>query len=483
MQRYLHISAYGKQYGHALLGLVLLVMGGCASYQYEAKPLETTQVADGFMERNLEDPGLQDYLRGHQYPLEQWPLADWDLGALTLAAYYFHPGLQVAVREYDKAAVHAETVNQLINPGVGVPLEYHSDTSGNPSDSPWAIGLLFEFVLERPAKRRARHEQAQAELDAARININATAWNIYTLLRRQYLNYHAVLKNEAQLRKQKEVTEEILRLLKRRLELGQASEFEVNAMQLDLQRTRLALTSQRVAAIDAWHALAGSLGLPAVALNDIHIATTDTDRYARIHELDHAQLQTIALTQRLDIQQALADYAAQEAALRFEIEKQYPDITLSPGYFFDQGDNIWSLGTSLILPLFHPQNEGPIQEALAAREIKQAEFMALQARVINEVASAYDRLEAQQSALREAQQLLQEVHERNRQVQRQYDLGYADHLQLSRGLLEVVAVEQAVSELEFATMRSAGQLEDALQYPLLSEPAYRYLFNVDAEAE
>jgi len=27
-----------------------------------------------------------------------------------------------------------------------------------------------------------------------------------------------------------------------------------------------------------------------------------------------------------------------------EIAKQYPDITLSPGYEFDQGDNKWSLG-------------------------------------------------------------------------------------------------------------------------------------------
>jgi len=433
------------------------------------------------MSRSPDDLRLNEHLTGYGYPVKQWPLSEWDLGALALAAYYFHPEIQVAIADYRKAIIQAETARQRINPGVEIPFEHHSDTSDG--KSPWTIGLLFNFILERPAKRLARYELADAGINVSRININATAWNIYSGLRRQYFNYQSVLNNQKQLQIQENITEEVLKLLTRRLELGEASEFEMSSIQLDLQRARLALTNHKVSVVDARHALAGSLGLPVTALDNMNIASVDTDIMNNITDFGLSELQSIALTQRLDIQQALAQYSAHEAALKLEIEKQYPDVNLSPGFIFDQSDKIWALGAAWILPLFHPLNEGPIREALAERERKQSEFLALQARVINEVAMAEGRLQAQQSALLEARQLLEETQERYRQMQRQFDLGYADHLQLSRNMLEVAAVEQAVAELTYSVIKSAGQLEDALQYPLFVKQAYQYLFDAGGPPE
>lgn len=454
--------------------LIMMILGGCATYHYEASPLQNKQLAEEYLGRNLDDPHLKDFLDQHHYPINQWPMKNWDIDALALAAYYFHPELQIAISEYDKANIHAEFVNQRINPGVSVPPEYHSDTGGG--KSPWSVGLLFDFILERPAKRQARYEQAQAELNTARIHVNSVAWNIYSEMRRMYFNYQAVLKNQELLARQKEYAEQNMQLLNRRMELGQASEFEVSSMQLELQRVRLALTSHKVTVVEAWHALASSLGLPASALVNVQFPDEYQKYYAAISNLDQSELQGIALTQRMDIQQALAEYAAHEAQIRLEIEKQYPDITLSPGFLFDQGDNIWQLGAAWVLPLFHTQNEGPIMEALAERKIKQAEFLALQSRVINEVSSARDGLKAQIEALKEAEQLLEEVHDRNQQINRQYKLGYADHLQLSRSLLEMASVEQAVSELKYSVIKTAGQLEDTLQYPIFSKQTYQYLY-------
>ena len=461
--------------------LLIFVLGGCAPYQYEAKPLQTKQFEAEFMSRSPDDVRLNEHLLGYGYPVKQWPLPEWDMEALALAAYYFHPEIQVAIADYRKAVIHAETVKQGINPGVDIPLEYHSDTSDG--QSPWTIGLLFDFILERPAKRLARYELADAGINVTRININATAWNIYSGLRRQYFNYQSVLNSQEQLQLQEKITQEVMKLLARRLELGEASEFEMSSIQLDLQRARLALTNHKVAVVDARHALAGSLGLPVTALDKMIISYVEPDMLIMINDLGREELLSIALTQRLDIQQALAQYSAHESALRLEIEKQYPDINLSPGFIFDQSDKIWALGAAWILPLFHPLNEGPIREALAERERKQSEFLALQARVINEVAMAEGRLQAQKSALREAEQLLEETRERYRQMQRQFDLGYADHLQLSRNMLEVAAVEQAVSELAFSVIKSAGQLEDALQYPLFIKQAYQYLFDASGRPE
>jgi outer membrane protein TolC len=453
-------------------GVVMLCVAGCATYQYEAKPLDTGRAAQDYTARNLDDPALRNFLQAYEYPVQQWPFTDWDLQALALATWYFHPDLQVAIAEYRKAKVHEETVNERINPGVQIPLEHHSDTAGG--KSPWHIGVLFDLIFEREGKRQARRDQALAESGAAQINISAVAWNMYSQLRQKYMDYYSALKSDTQLTVRADITEEILKLLLRRKELGQASDFEVSSMQIDLQRIRLQQASQKFAVVDAVHALAGAMGIPATALEHADFRFADLETPYGPADLTEHEVRQLALTHRLDIQQSLAEYTVDEAALRLEIEKQYPDLTLSPGFVFDQGDMIWALGAAWVLPLLHPQNEGPIREALAQREIKQAEFLALQARAINELEAARARLAAQKTALQQAQQLLQETLTRSQQVQKQYDLGYADHLELSRGRFETAAAEQAVTDLRISLLKAAGQLEDAIQYPLFTHDTYHY---------
>jgi len=450
------------------------MFSACAKYQYEAKPVKPEQIADEFMSRRLDNPELRDFFQQYGYPLQQWPLVEWDLQALSLAAYYYHPELQIAIAQHGLKKASELIAAEKINPGINIPLEHHSDTSDD--RSPWLIGLLFDLVLEREGKRQARLDKAQAETQAARINIQSVAWDIYSRLRQRYINYNSALKDEELNRAQATVMEEILKILERRRELGQSSEFEVSATRLELQRLRLTLTNKHLAIVDAYNALAGAIGTPVDALDNVNLLFTDIDKLAGNNELAQKDLQTLALQQRLDIQQALQEYAVDEAALRLEIEKQYPDITLSPGFVFDQDDKIWALAASWVLPLFHPQNEGPIRKALAQREVKQAEFLALQSRIINEISTARARLSAQNAALKQAESLVEELLTREKQVQRQYELGYVDHLQLNRSKFETIAAQQALSEIRLSAVKAASQLEDAIQCPLTDQHIYRYIF-------
>jgi len=378
----------------------------------------------------------------------------------------------VAIAEYQKARVHEETVTERINPGLQIPFEHHSDTAGD--KSPWLIGILFDLVFEREAKRQARHDQALAETGAADIRIQAVAWSIYGQLRQKYFDYYSALKSEEQLTAQADITGETLQLLLRRKELGQSSDFEISSSQIDRQRIRLQQASQKITKTDALHALAGAIGVTGAALEHVALGFADLEVADNFGDMPENELRETALTHRTDIRRSLAEYNIEEAALRLEIEKQYPDLTLSPGFVFDQGDMIWALGAAWVLPLLHPQNEGPIREALAQREIKQKEFLALQAKVINEVDAARARLAAQKTALEEAQKLLQETRTRNRQVQKQFDLGYANHLELNRSRFETAVAEQAVSDLRISVLKAAGLLEDAIQYPLFIHDTYQF---------
>jgi hypothetical protein len=64
-----------------------------------------------------------------------------------------------------------------------------------------------------------------------------------------------------------------------------------------------------------------------------------------------APLLDAGLTLRADVLVALARYAEADAGVRQAVAAQYPQITLNPSYFFDQGDHVWSLMTGLTLPL------------------------------------------------------------------------------------------------------------------------------------
>src|SRR6185369_4828346 len=111
-----------------------------------------------------------------------------------------------------------------------------------------------------------------------------------------------------------------------------------------------------------------------------------------------------------------------------QIAKQYPDVHLSPGYQYDQGDNKWSLGITFELPLLN-QNQGPIAEARARRLESAARFTELQARVIGEIdrASAAYRAAREQTAAIEA--LMTAAQQQERSAEAQFKAGTADPLE------------------------------------------------------
>src|SRR5262249_40443391 len=84
-------------------------------------------------------------------------------------------------------------------------------------------------------------------------------------------------------------------------------------------------------------------------------------------ETEHiGTLRDWAVVNRLTVRHALADYAVTEEALRLAVARQYPDITLGPGYSFDRGDHAVTLTSSLTIPLFHGERDA-IGEAIDVR--------------------------------------------------------------------------------------------------------------------
>ncbi|MGN0834944.1 MAG: TolC family protein [Candidatus Spyradosoma sp.] len=79
------------------------------------------------------------------------------------------------------------------------------------------------------------------------------------------------------------------------------------------------------------------------------------------------------------VRAALARYAASETALKTEIRRQYPELSLSPSYELDGNDEFadsFTLGIGFTLPLWNRNRRG-VAEAEGAREVARIETLAL----------------------------------------------------------------------------------------------------------
>jgi len=431
----------------AIFILLVLLLAGCATQTYEPQPLEPARAAESFRARSLTDAGLG-------------AVEVWDLPQLTQAALRLHPDLNVARGQWRAAQAAAITAGQKPNPTISASAEHHSKASGI---SPWTLMLGIDMLIETHGKREARMEQAAAMTEAARLDIAQSVWQIRSRLRARLLEVYAVQQQTAQLQREVDIRTQIVSLLEARLAAGLVGGTDLSDARLQLQKARTTLEAESTRRPEALANLAAALGLPEPALANVPLSFAS---FERNHiELPEQDVQRAALLNRLEIRKALASYDAAEAKLKLEIAKQYPDFSLAPGYSWDQGDNRWSLGLSLILALLN-KNEGPIAEAKALRELESQQFNALQAGIIGEQAQALARWRAAQEEISRMQQLVAAQQARLAQTQRQFNAGYADRLELTSAQLELVNAETGVVAGQLKAQRALGQLEDAVQQPL-----------------
>ena len=439
----------------ALAGVVLLA--ACAKQTYQAVTVNPQSVAQQRAALDHRDPGFRSYLEAHDYPVETWPLKQFDLSALTLAAMYFNPSLQRAQSRVEVAQAGEVIAGQRPNPTLNFPDE--------PRDTADFYGLVVDFIFERKAKREARQAQALAQREAAQFDLAQQIWSIYTKLHANLIEYYAATQLSALLKEQRSIVEQSVDLLAERVEVGQASEFELSTMQLELQQIDLSLSQQRYMSNDIFHRLIKDTGLQADKFEHIDFNFTDLRQHLRPQANELVQMQTALLHSRFDIQQKLAEYQSYEAALKLEIEKQYPDVTLSPGLLFEEGQSLWVLAASGAWPLFH-NNDGQIQRALAERKTKQYEFIQLQTSLINELARIKQNYADKLAAYQQSQQLVSALLASAKEIEKQFNLGYSGRLTLLRSQLEIEKARQALFQIEVDVLRAAVALEDITQSPL-----------------
>lgn len=441
------------------IGLALLA-AGCALQSYQPRPLDPARSQAALVAIDPADPALRTALARHGIEVAQWPLPQWNLATLTALAHEVRVDLAVARAERASADAARQSAQGTRNPGFDFTAEHHSARGGN--GSPWTFGLALELPLTGASRRTARLARADAESGEAQWQLALRAWQVRSEVRDAYVRWHLAQLAAAALDSERALRRRETALFDKRLAVGAVGAIEpARARQRESDTARQHAAAVR-AVQRARDELAQAVGLAPDTIGGMVLAALPAE-VPPIQRTD--LLQRTALHDRLDVRAALERYAASEAALQLEIARQIPELSIKPGYAWDQGDNRWSLGLSALLPLLD-RNSGPIAEARTQREVQAARFLALQARAIAELHGAQQRAAAARADLDAARaQAAQEAAIAAR-VERRLASGDADRLEQVGALIAGVIAQRRVVEAQAAQWQALGSLEDAVQRPL-----------------
>lgn len=444
--------------------LPVIIAAGCSSAPYVARPLDQDAALAEYAQRSGATEGLKRFAATNGYAEPDWPPRQWGLRELTLAALYFHPDMRIARARADLA--RAQRDSAAMHPALGARIrpEYHSrDLPEN--NGPWTLGLELEIPLTSQGKRDARLERSAFLADAADLDVAAAAWEVRARVRDRLVELQSDGDALTALDAQIAARREVLGLVERRVQAGMLSTHELGTERLALAQLEMARDQQAALAQRRLIELALALGMPPEMA-----AAMDLRFEAELPVVDTAaaELRGLALRNRLDVHRKLLEFGAADAEVKLAVALQNPDITLGPGYAWDQGDNVWSLALGFSLPS-GAQARAQIRESETQREVAAQRFLATQMMAIasTEAAAAGYRSALERLAAARRQQALQQ--EQEARVVRQFDAGGADRLQRVTARVESLAAEGAVRLARVESRQALARLEDAVQRPLFGD--------------
>ncbi|NOT62171.1 MAG: TolC family protein [Acidobacteria bacterium] len=315
---------------------------------------------------------------------------------------------------------------------------------------------LFNFPLEVFWQRRRRVAVAQAELQRIAVGLEQNALNLMRDVRLAYAEWLLANDRARNATEAVQVREQIVRLTKVRLRLGDVSEIEATAAQLDeaLANERATrFTREIVTARDRLRALLGAADETALPDALKPEATT-----AQTAALRYEALQAAAAT-RPELQAAALAIESAAARAKWEHSRL---VTLAGLLNLKQGEGVpFSPRPGILaeLPVFN-RNQGGIARADAEVERAAWQFLAVRQRIAGETREAWNQYEQAQAALAQWQtQTLPLAEENVRLAERVFAKGDQSFLFVLDATRQFVEVRQRVAELQTDLRRALIQLD------------------------
>ncbi|MEA3175846.1 MAG: outer membrane protein heavy metal efflux system, partial [Gammaproteobacteria bacterium] len=416
-----------------------VALGGCAHYQ--AAPLPPERSAQEFAARSL--PAARE----------------WDRAGLLSLALKQNPGLAVAHAEIQAAMAHEITAAELPNPDLTLQSEY-----ARHDPHPWLYGISLNWLLRSGERRRLDTEIARLDTSNARLQLMDHAWSVRRALAAALSDWESARQRASLLERLAAAQDRLIELEQRRIKAGEDAPSEL----ILIQQARIQIEQQvaelRTAANASQAAIARALGVPSQALDGLRFEWLDWGEPPAVEDAKRQQLREQALLSRADLGVAIGEYAAAEAKLRLAIAHQYPQFTLSPGYYWDHGIAKFPFDVGFTLPL--NGNRGEIAEARAGRELAGQRLLALQADIYGEIEAAEREERIARQSADAAQRRLVSAQRQVQQADLALRLGAADAQEQLGAQILAAQAELEVLQTRAQLQVSRNNLEDVLRAPL-----------------
>ena len=457
--------------GPTLLSILSLALTACNFVQYQPKPISIGVNASRIEKRDPNSNEFLQYLIINGYNANHLPIKEWDAEDLTYVALFFHSSLDVARAEWHSAEDIIGTAGAKPVPTINTTAA--NRTRANIAKSPYAFGFSIDIPIETANKRDIRLENAQHLSLAAKLKIAQTAWELRNQVALSLNEYEFNQQQNLLITTEQAQRAEIVAIYQKRVDLGEASKVELSTANLLLQSTNAALQSNEQNRLVLISNIAKNLGLSMQRVESMKIITHNNTQLPFYLKPD---LESSAVFNRLDLRIALEKYAAAESKLKLEIAKQYPNIIISPGYAYELGDKVWSLGLSSLLSLLN-KNKVAISEATQLREVEAAQVDALQSKIIADASMASAKAEKAHQELVNQQSVVQKQQQHTQKMFNRLAAGEIDRLEMTFAQLELNASEKNLAFLHYQLKLAEIELENTLQKPLAQTT-----INLDVEA-
>lgn len=450
-----------------LIAGTLSGLTGCQSY--ERKPLDLDATRSAWLTRSPADSSIREFAatldraEGGSQAQDFDPSDGLSLTEAEAVVLVFNPDLRQARLEANVTRATAAHAGLWQDPVFGVDME--RIVSGAGGANPWVAGSTIGITIPVSGRLEAEKARAGAELAAELDRVAAKEWATRATLRELWVEWSAA-------RVRAEVADELITRLRDVASLADRQEKAGSMTRVDARLFRVELagreadliaTTARVKELElqlrAMLGLAPETSLTLVATVAFAARTTSIDELRPLLDSSNPELTAVR-----------AEYELSEQSLRTEVRKQYPDLTIGPGYGTDQGDNRLLLGLSLPIPLWNRNQQG-VAQASAQREVARGRFETTYEHLSSKLAIALTRFEAgkAQRALVESS-VVPLADEQEADVRRVAALGRVDPLLLLESLKTQYAAKIRLVEARASESIGAVRLDELIGPPIPKLP-------------
>lgn len=385
-----------------------------------------------------------------------------DRAMLYAATLDTNPAVVAARAHVASALAAARSARQAPGPKLTLTAEY---AGAAPDPSPWLFGAVSEIPLDIGGVRAARIGSAELAVVAARYDLVEAVWTARMAMVRGLAK---LLVAERQI----PVATDLIALQERRfaavgrrVAAGEAARVELERARADLadaRRRRADANARRQAGVAE---IAAAIGVPPPSLAGSTFLWDDIEAPSGLASVSEDQRRA-ALIARADLLKSMVAYDQAELDLRGEVAKQYPAITVGPGFTWERGLVKIPFNLGLSLPPLD-LNRKAIAAATARRSEAAAKLEADYSAAAGAVDLALAEVVAARTALGDLRKLDVPIAGRlSTQADRELKAGAIDRAdwgaaragELTTRLLELDALARALT--------ADAALEDALRRPL-----------------